>query len=109
MPNQESIRSYAGLIFAGHFTHFLGACYPAHITALLRMDQIGYFGYIYYFPSRLFRDAVGGGFGLRFMSGPGDLITNPLWFSVMFYGFLGWIAGHVLDRSKRVAPQSREE
>ena len=38
MPNQESIRSYAGLIFAGHFTQFLGACYPAHITALLRMD-----------------------------------------------------------------------
>jgi 2-polyprenyl-3-methyl-5-hydroxy-6-metoxy-1,4-benzoquinol methylase len=38
MPNQESIRSYAGLIFAGHFTHFLGACYPAHITALVRMD-----------------------------------------------------------------------
>jgi 2-polyprenyl-3-methyl-5-hydroxy-6-metoxy-1,4-benzoquinol methylase len=38
MPNQESIRSYAGLLFAGHFTHFLGACYPAHITALLRLD-----------------------------------------------------------------------
>ena len=38
MPNQESIRSYAGLIFAGHFTQFLGACYPAHITALLRLD-----------------------------------------------------------------------
>jgi 2-polyprenyl-3-methyl-5-hydroxy-6-metoxy-1,4-benzoquinol methylase len=38
MPNQESIRSYAGLLLAGHFTHFLGACYPAHITALLRMD-----------------------------------------------------------------------
>ena len=38
MPNQESIRSYAGLIFAGHFTHFLGACYPAHITALVRLD-----------------------------------------------------------------------
>jgi 2-polyprenyl-3-methyl-5-hydroxy-6-metoxy-1,4-benzoquinol methylase len=38
MPNQESIRAYAGLIVAGHFTHFLGACYPAHITALLRMD-----------------------------------------------------------------------
>jgi 2-polyprenyl-3-methyl-5-hydroxy-6-metoxy-1,4-benzoquinol methylase len=37
-PNQESIRSYAGLIFAGHFTHFLGACYPAHITALVRLD-----------------------------------------------------------------------
>ena len=26
------------MIFAGHFTHFLGACYPAHITALLRLD-----------------------------------------------------------------------
>ena len=38
MPNQESIRSYAGLIAAGHFTHFLGDCYPAHITALLRLD-----------------------------------------------------------------------
>jgi len=38
MPNQESIRSYAGLIAAGHFTQFLGACYPAHITALLRLD-----------------------------------------------------------------------
>ena len=38
MPNQESIRSYAGLLFAGHFTQFLGACYPAHITALLRLD-----------------------------------------------------------------------
>jgi 2-polyprenyl-3-methyl-5-hydroxy-6-metoxy-1,4-benzoquinol methylase len=37
-PNQECLRSYAGLIFAGHFTQFLGACYPAHITALVRMD-----------------------------------------------------------------------
>jgi 2-polyprenyl-3-methyl-5-hydroxy-6-metoxy-1,4-benzoquinol methylase len=37
-PNQESIRSYAGLIAAGHFTQFLGNCYPAHITALLRLD-----------------------------------------------------------------------
>lgn len=40
MPNQESIRSYAGLILGGHFTNFLGACYPAHITALLRLDLI---------------------------------------------------------------------
>jgi hypothetical protein len=38
MPNQESIRSYLGLLFAGHFVHFLGASYPAHITALLRTD-----------------------------------------------------------------------
>jgi 2-polyprenyl-3-methyl-5-hydroxy-6-metoxy-1,4-benzoquinol methylase len=39
-PNQESIRSYAGLLFAGHFTQFLGDCYPAHITALLRLDLV---------------------------------------------------------------------
>ena len=38
MPNQESIRSYVGLLFGGHFTQFLGSCYPAHITALLRLD-----------------------------------------------------------------------
>lgn len=38
MPNQESIRSYSGLLSAGHFTHFLGDSYPAHITALLRLD-----------------------------------------------------------------------
>ena len=38
MPNQESIRSYAGLIVSGHFTQFLGSCYPAHITALHRLD-----------------------------------------------------------------------
>jgi 2-polyprenyl-3-methyl-5-hydroxy-6-metoxy-1,4-benzoquinol methylase len=40
MPNQECIRSYAGLIFGGHFTQFLGSCYPAHITALLRLDLV---------------------------------------------------------------------
>lgn len=37
-PNQESIRSYCALIVGGHFAGFLGASYPAHITALLRMD-----------------------------------------------------------------------
>lgn len=37
-PNQESLRSYAGLFFGGHFASFLGKSYPAHITALLRMD-----------------------------------------------------------------------
>lgn len=38
MPNQECLRSYAGLLAGGHFAHFLGSSYPAHITALLRMD-----------------------------------------------------------------------
>ena len=38
MPNQESLRSYFGLVLGGHFTHFLGNSYPAHITALLRLD-----------------------------------------------------------------------
>ena len=37
-PNQESIRSLAGVLFGGHFTAFLGRSYPAHITALLRLD-----------------------------------------------------------------------
>ncbi len=37
-PNQESLRSYAALIAGGHFAGFLGASYPAHITALLRLD-----------------------------------------------------------------------
>jgi 2-polyprenyl-3-methyl-5-hydroxy-6-metoxy-1,4-benzoquinol methylase len=38
MPNQESIRSFSGLFFGGHFTYFLGNSYPAHITALLKLD-----------------------------------------------------------------------
>lgn len=38
MPNQESIRSYLALMFVGHFVQFTGQSYPAHITALLRMD-----------------------------------------------------------------------
>jgi 2-polyprenyl-3-methyl-5-hydroxy-6-metoxy-1,4-benzoquinol methylase len=40
MPNQESIRSLCGLLFRGHYTLFLDACYPAHITALLRLDLV---------------------------------------------------------------------
>lgn len=38
MPNQENIRSYLNLMFRGHFAAFQGAEYPAHITALLRLD-----------------------------------------------------------------------
>jgi 2-polyprenyl-3-methyl-5-hydroxy-6-metoxy-1,4-benzoquinol methylase len=37
-PNQESVRSLAGLLVGGHFVAFLGRSYPAHITALLRKD-----------------------------------------------------------------------
>ena len=37
-PNQESMRSLAGLLMGGHFVAFLGRSYPAHITALLRKD-----------------------------------------------------------------------
>jgi hypothetical protein len=40
MPNQESIRAYAGLLFGGHFAHFRGDFYPAHITPLLRLDLV---------------------------------------------------------------------
>lgn len=38
MPNQETIRAYTGLLLGGHFAHFRGEFYPAHITALLRLD-----------------------------------------------------------------------
>lgn len=37
-PNQESVRSLAGLLIGGHFAGFLGPSYPLHITALLRKD-----------------------------------------------------------------------
>jgi 2-polyprenyl-3-methyl-5-hydroxy-6-metoxy-1,4-benzoquinol methylase len=37
-PNQQSIRALAALVLGGHFAAFLGASYPAHITALLAMD-----------------------------------------------------------------------
>lgn len=37
-PNQESLRSYLALLLKGHFVQFLSHSYPAHITALLRMD-----------------------------------------------------------------------
>jgi 2-polyprenyl-3-methyl-5-hydroxy-6-metoxy-1,4-benzoquinol methylase len=40
MPNQESIRSYVSLLLGGHFAMFRGNSYPAHITALLRLDLI---------------------------------------------------------------------
>jgi 2-polyprenyl-3-methyl-5-hydroxy-6-metoxy-1,4-benzoquinol methylase len=37
-PNNESWRSIISLVLRGHFAYFTGASYPAHITALLRMD-----------------------------------------------------------------------
>jgi 2-polyprenyl-3-methyl-5-hydroxy-6-metoxy-1,4-benzoquinol methylase len=37
-PNNESWRSLISLMFRGHFAAFTGSCYPAHITALLRLD-----------------------------------------------------------------------
>ena len=40
MPNQESLRAYVALLLGGHFVHFLGDSYPAHITALLRLDLV---------------------------------------------------------------------
>jgi 2-polyprenyl-3-methyl-5-hydroxy-6-metoxy-1,4-benzoquinol methylase len=40
MPNQENIRSFLTLIFRGQFASFMGPEYPAHITALLRVDLL---------------------------------------------------------------------
>jgi len=37
-PNQHSIRSKFSYLFGGHFAGFRGSSYPAHITALLKLD-----------------------------------------------------------------------
>jgi 2-polyprenyl-3-methyl-5-hydroxy-6-metoxy-1,4-benzoquinol methylase len=37
-PNNESIRSLLSLAVRSHFIAFVGRSYPAHITALLRLD-----------------------------------------------------------------------
>jgi len=37
-PNNESWRSLISLFVRGHFSAFTGASYPAHISALLRLD-----------------------------------------------------------------------
>ncbi len=37
-PNNESIRALISLVVRGHYSAFDDACYPAHITALLRKD-----------------------------------------------------------------------
>lgn len=38
-PNNESWRAVMSLIFKHHFAAFVGPSYPAHVTALLRMDM----------------------------------------------------------------------
>lgn len=38
-PNNESIRSLLSIILRGHFISFLDKDYPAHITALTRLDM----------------------------------------------------------------------
>jgi 2-polyprenyl-3-methyl-5-hydroxy-6-metoxy-1,4-benzoquinol methylase len=40
MPNQESVKAYLSLLLMGHFNFFVGDWYPAHITALLRLDLV---------------------------------------------------------------------
>ena len=40
MPNQENVRSFLTLIFRSQFAFFQEHDYPAHITALLRVDLI---------------------------------------------------------------------
>jgi 2-polyprenyl-3-methyl-5-hydroxy-6-metoxy-1,4-benzoquinol methylase len=60
MPNQESIRSYLGLIAAGHFVQFLGSSYPAHITALLRLDLIRMCAEVGFAPPRFYFTNRGG-------------------------------------------------
>jgi 2-polyprenyl-3-methyl-5-hydroxy-6-metoxy-1,4-benzoquinol methylase len=37
-PNQESVRSLLSLLVRGHYVDFLDSSYPAHISAVLRLD-----------------------------------------------------------------------
>lgn len=37
-PNNESLRALISLVVRGHYVAFNDACYPAHISALLRKD-----------------------------------------------------------------------
>jgi 2-polyprenyl-3-methyl-5-hydroxy-6-metoxy-1,4-benzoquinol methylase len=37
-PNNESLRALISLVVRGHYVAFNDACYPAHLTALLRKD-----------------------------------------------------------------------
>ncbi len=39
-PNNESLRSLAALVVRGHFVAFGDTSYPAHITALTRLDLV---------------------------------------------------------------------
>ncbi len=81
-PNQESLRSYASLLFWGHFAAFLGSSYPAHITALLRKD--------------LERICVETGFGTpRFAySGEGRIPKLTMW---RWQDFLPFLRGRIFS------------
>jgi 2-polyprenyl-3-methyl-5-hydroxy-6-metoxy-1,4-benzoquinol methylase len=59
-PNQESVRSIAGLLMGGHFVAFLGRSYPAHITALLRKDFQRICSETYFDPPRFYYTDSGG-------------------------------------------------
>ncbi|MBL9090523.1 MAG: class I SAM-dependent methyltransferase [Planctomycetaceae bacterium] len=39
-PNNESITSIISFILKGHFSAFVGRCYPAHITPVVTMDAV---------------------------------------------------------------------
>jgi len=39
-PNQRSLRSLLSVVLYEHFVAFRDSCYPAHITALLKMDLL---------------------------------------------------------------------
>jgi len=39
-PNDESLRSFVALLLRGHFVAFGDSSYPAHITALTRIDLV---------------------------------------------------------------------
>ncbi|MCE0497723.1 MAG: methyltransferase domain-containing protein [Methylacidiphilales bacterium] len=60
MPNQRSIRSLCCLVFGGHFASFIGASYPAQITALQHLDHQRICDEVGFTPPRFFYTDSGG-------------------------------------------------
>ena len=86
-PNSESLRSLLSLVIRGHFAAFGEESYPAHISALLRVDF-----------TRIFREAGLAPLGFRFTN-VGGIPKSPAqsWQSLSFNTLRGrWFSDNVV-------------
>jgi hypothetical protein len=86
----------------------LGVILLLFMGRFLLMGQIGSLQNAYFAPSKLFWGVLGYPFDARLANGPG---ASPMdfWFSAGFYGVLGWLLGHLLDRRHRRLNRPGEE